>query len=86
MAVHQFAITSGDAELASFRTTMANELRRIADEVERNSEKYVAIVLATCDYEGVGGPFVIIDSDAATVELVDEISDTLKNAMFEAIE
>ena len=82
---HDYAITQSDAEFAVFRAGMVARLREIADQMERG-DGYVVAVVATCDYEGNGGPFVMIDGEAATVDLVDEIVETLKNAMFEALE
>ena len=83
---HPFTVTQGEAEYAGFRTDMIAKLREIADALEIGSEDYVVVALAHCDYEGVGGPMVMIDGNAASPELVDEICETLKNAMFEGLE
>jgi hypothetical protein len=81
---YDFAVTNNDAEFAAFRVSMAAKMREIADDLE-SGNNFVAVVLATCDYDGCGGPLVMLDGNAATVELVDEIVDTVKNAMFEAL-
>ena len=83
---HGFTVTQTEPEFNDFRMTVVTHFREIADSIERGETKYVAIALATCTYESEGGPLVIIDSEAATVELVDEMVDMLKNAMFEALD
>lgn len=64
---------------------MVAELRRIADALERGDD-FVVVALIHCDFNGCGGPMMMVDSDTASVELADEMVETFRNGLFEALE
>ncbi len=84
MTHHDLRSVTGD-KVPAFSREMATELRRLADKLE-SGDGFVVLAFMSCDYDREGGPFVLVDRDVATVELIDEMSDSMKDALFEGLE
>jgi hypothetical protein len=66
------------------RLQVANKLRAVAEDIS-NGKKYVVLALAICDENSEGETMVIVD-DGATPELADEMSEAIKNDIFELLD
>jgi hypothetical protein len=63
---------------------MAADIRLIANQVE--SGKFIAVAFSLCDDEGNGGHACMIDGERGTPELIDEMVDEMKTALFESLD
>jgi hypothetical protein len=84
MSRHDLQSVTGN-KVPAFSNRMATELRRLADKLE-SGDGFVVLAFMSCDYDSEGGPFVLVDRDAATVELVDEMIESMKAALIEGLE